>query len=194
MRPPIKAMLVTLALLAPVAGCDDAPTNAVVENAYAPAGDAAASASTTVWKVWWGTTLFATPVEPGASSETERAIPGRDFAYALLAPGWSPADGARPPRLVAVKSAAPIAASEHDLLRIVVSSDTFVGDCASGAPLSDVDARFIVERIFPGDFAGATYDPATCTTVPSGLDAAPPTDASPSDGGESDADGGTTGD
>jgi hypothetical protein len=159
LRPSLVALA---ALLAPVAACDDTPTTAVVENAYASAPDG--GASTSVYEVWWATALFPEAVAPGATSEPERAVPGSDFAYALLAPGWSPGD-AVPRRLVAVRSASPLAAAAHERLRIVVSPETFVGDCAAGQPLDAADARFIVERIFPGAFAGASYDPAACSST-----------------------------
>jgi hypothetical protein len=53
-------------------------------------------------------------------------------------------------------------------LRITVADETFIGDCASGKPLSSEDAQLIVERIFPGDFAGVTYDSTACITVSNG--------------------------
>jgi hypothetical protein len=163
-----------------VAGCNDTPTTAQVENTFASDVDGASARTMTVYKAWWVTTLFPNPVAAQATSESERTIPASDFAYALLAPGWSPADGSRPPRLIAAKSAAQLSVAVHDRLHIEVSDDTFVGDCAAGKPLDADDARLIVERIFSGDFAGVVYDPATCTngsqmsdagTSPDALDA-----------------------
>ena len=162
-----------LALLA-AAGCDTAPTTAVVENGYPAAADTANTV--TVFKLWWAATLFPDPVPPGASSETERTVPSTDFAYALVAPGWSPAAGTPPSRLVALESARPLTAPAHDLLTITVDDARFVGNCAAGSTLAAADAALIAERIFPGDFAGATYDPATCATVTATVDAG--TDAS----------------
>jgi hypothetical protein len=163
LRSRLRPSLVALAtLLAAVAACEDAPTTAVVENGYAPAPDG--GASTTVYEVWWATALFPEPVAAGETSEPERAVPVSDFAYALLAPGWTPGGGA-PPRLVAARSANPLDAAAHERLRIVVSPATFVGDCAAGEPLDAADARFIIERIFPGALAGESYDPATCSTM-----------------------------
>jgi hypothetical protein len=156
-----------LALLA-VVGCNGDPTTVVVDNGFPAAADAAGTM--TVFKVWWVTTLFPSPVAPGASSETERTIAATDFAYALLAPGWSPGGGP-PARLVALASAQPLTATPHDLLTITVDDAHFVGDCAAGSTLDAADAELIVERIFPGDFAGATYDPSTCTTTPAVADA-----------------------
>ena len=160
------ALGLAIALIA-AAGCNGDPTTAVVENGYPAAWRAG---TMTVFKVWWVTTLFPSPVAPGASSETERTIAATDFAYALLAPGWSPGGGP-PARLVALASAQPLTATPHDLLTITVDDAHFVGDCAAGSTLDAADAELIVERIFPGDFAGATYDPSTCTTTPAVADA-----------------------
>jgi hypothetical protein len=168
-KPSLFALTVLLAgFAAALGGCDDAPTTAVVENGFGvPAASNVGGANlppTSVVEVWWLTTLFPSAVGPGATSEIERAVPGTDFAYALLAPGWSPGDGGRPARLVAVKSAAELSVAAHGRLRIVVSNDAFTGDCDHGPPLDADDARLITERIFPGAFAGKVYDPATCTT------------------------------
>ena len=63
----------------------------------------------------------------------------------------------------------------------LVSDATFVGSCAAGQPLSQDDADLVTQRIFPGDFAGLTYDARTCTMVPADGDDA---DAAPGpDGG-----------
>jgi hypothetical protein len=174
LSPRLRSSLLAATLLATLAGCDDTPTTAVVENGYPPA---AGGGATTVFQAWWSTTLFPAPVVAGATSELERTVPASDFAYALLAPGWSPDAAGAPPRLVAVRSAEPLAVAAHERLRIVVSPDTFVGDCATGPPLDADDARLIVERIYPGAFAGATYDPATCTSTRSGADAGSDGDA-----------------
>jgi hypothetical protein len=164
-------------------GCDDNPTPADVEPDYATADDASAPAATiTVFKTWWVTTLFPSPVLPGAESETERTIPGTDFAYALIAPGWTADSGQPPARLVALKSAQTLTATEHHLLSITISDATFNGNCAAGSVLDGDDARLIVERIFPGEFAGLTYDPATCTATPTTATDAGATDGAGIDG------------
>jgi hypothetical protein len=164
-----------------VSGCDDKPATALVENGYPAAANGEALADTiTVFKTWWVTTLFPSPVVAGGSSETERTIPASDFAYALLAPGWSPDSVTPPPRLVAVKSLHKLAASAHDTLTITVSDDQFAGNCPAGAMLTDDDAHLIVERIFPGQFVGMSYDPATCTSLPTRSDGSVPDDAADS--------------
>jgi len=137
--------------------CNDTPTTAVVTNGFA------ATTAVSVYKLWWLETLFPDAVAPGAASAVQRTIPGSDYAYALLAPGWSAADG--PPRtLVPIKSAAKLTAYDHQLLRIIVAEATFTGDCVSSVLTAD-DATLIRTQLFPGEFAGATYDPATCTTT-----------------------------
>ena len=153
-------------------GCDDTPTTAVVDNAFPDVP----SAPVTVYRTWWAGTLFPDPVPPGAWSAPQRATPADDVAYALLAPGWTPAQGTPPTDLVAVRSAAPLVATEHETLHIAVDDTRFLGNCAAGAPLTPEDASLIVERIFRREFAGATYDPATCTTTP-GTGAAGPSAA-----------------
>jgi hypothetical protein len=165
MKKTTSLFLACLYLGVGASGCSDDPTTAIVENGFSPAADGGSNGKTTVFKVWWSTTLFASPIAPLTRSEVERTVPATDFAYALLALGWIPEDAAPPSRLVPVRSASRMTVAAHDLLRIVVSDETFTGDCATGKPLSAEDAQFIVERIFPGDFAGGVYDPATCETT-----------------------------
>ena len=157
------SLLALAATTLPLSACDDTASTVMVENAYA---------TITVYETWWATTLLADPVAPGATSAIERTVPGDDFAYALLAPGWTPGSGAPPAALIAARSAERLSVARGALLRIAVSDDAFIGNCAAGKPLDADSAQLIVERIFPGDFAGATYDPATCATTPASADAA----------------------
>jgi hypothetical protein len=161
----IKSSLSVLVLAAatlPLSACDDTPSTVMVENTYS---------TITVYKTWWATTLIADPVAPGGTSAVERTVPRDDYAYTLLAPGWTPGSAAPPATLIAARSAEMLLVARGDLLRIVVSDDTFVGNCAAGKPLDADSAQLIVERIFPDDFAGVTYDPATCATTPVSGDA-----------------------
>jgi hypothetical protein len=148
----------TLAVLTLVAtfGCDtETPTTLVVEN----------DGFVAVYKLWYASALFTSPVAPGSASTSERGVRGSAPAYALLAPGWDPSSSEPPPRLVPVRSTGELKAKRGDELRITVSDTTFVGDCAAGSTLSQDDADFITQRIFPGDFAGVFYDAKTCTTT-----------------------------
>jgi hypothetical protein len=183
---PFYRLVLPLAAAAGIAsvalgGCDDSATTAIVENG---------SPNMTILKAWWGETLFPGPIAPGASSEIERTTPGNTFAYALLAPGWSADSGAAPSRLIAIKSSQKLAVAAHDRLRIAISDDQFVGNCAAGKPLAAEDARLIVEAIFPGEFGGAVYDPATCTSTTVSVDGNASDDANGS-GRDAAADAGT---
>jgi hypothetical protein len=167
----------------PLSGCNDTPATVVVGNGYPASPDSDAAATVTIYKLWWTTTLIADPVAPEGVSPIERTVPGSDYAYALLAPGWSPESGAPPAALIAARSAERLSVARGARLEIVVSDHTFVGNCAAGKPLDADSAALIVERIFPGAFAGARYDPATCVTSAAAGDAAAP------DGGGTDAGG-----
>ncbi len=146
-----------LLLLPLLLGCEtESATNAVVDNA----------SKDVVYRVWWETTYFPSPVAAGQASDELRSVPATDFAYALLAPGWDPASGAPPASFVVLKSKAPLSVARGDTLHIVVSDATFAGRCDAREPLAQADADFVTQRIFPGEFAAATYDAATCTTKP----------------------------
>ena len=64
----------------------------------------------------------------------------------------------------------------------VVSDATFFGSCDAKQALSQGDADFITQRIFPGDFAKMIYDAKTCSSTPApdaGASAAGDADAGP---------------
>jgi hypothetical protein len=149
-------------------GCDtEDPTMVVVDDDYATVPDGGdPSSAVTVYKVWWLTSLMPDPVAPGDEGKAERAVAGRDYAYAVLAPGWSPSSGSPPGKLVFARSAAPLAATRGDTLHVHVSDAAFVGNCAAGKPLAQSDADFIARQIFPAELAGLAYDAATCTVSP----------------------------
>ena len=153
--------------------CDTADaTQAIVDNAYpAPAADADPATQTVVYRAWWVATYFPTPVGAGTSSEQERSVPVTGTAYAVLAPGWDPASETPPTKLVVVQSKAPLSIDRGDTLHITVSDATFTGNCAANQPLSQADADFITQSIFPGEFTNATYDAATCTMTVTDADA-----------------------
>jgi hypothetical protein len=160
---------------AAAAGCSsDAPTQIVVDNDYLRVEGGAAAAPMTVFKVWWATTLLPDAVGPSGEGQTQRTVPNTDYAYAVLAPGWDPDSGAPPSRFLAAKSLLRLQAVRGETLHVRVSDDTFAGDCADGKPLSQDDADLVTQRIFPGEFAGLTYDAATCVAT-----------AAPTDGGSS---------
>jgi hypothetical protein len=160
-------LLAAASLGAPL-GCDDPdPTLAIVDNAFPPPPQGGEpSAQTAVFKVWWSVTLFSDPVAAGASSQANRVVPGREAAYALLAPGWDPASGTPPTTLIPVKLRSEVSAARGDTVHITIAEATVDGLCASGTALSQDDADLITHRIFPGDFANVTYDAARCISTP----------------------------
>jgi hypothetical protein len=164
--------LVSISLLGVVACDTEDATMVVADNDYPVLPDGGdPTLEMTVFKVWWVTSLLPDPVLPGGEGEPQRTVPSTDFAYAVLAPGWNPSSLTPPSRFVAVKSATTLSASRGDTLHVHVSDDTFVGNCGAGRPLSQEDADFITQRIFPGEFSGKTYDAASCTASPTVGDA-----------------------
>lgn len=187
------------ALLMTVPACDtedatlaevvnDYPVIARDDDAGAPA-DIMGPTSLTVFKAWWGTALFVDGVVPGATSGPQRTTPQTAYAYALLAPGWDPSNGGPPTSLIAVRSNVRLSSARGQMLSIRVSDLDFTGRCGA-TPLSQTDADFITQRIFPAEFAGGHYDAATCVFTSDAADAASPeggmsSDASPLEDGAS---------
>ena len=136
---------------------DEAPTtHAVVENRYAAPG------GPVVHRAYWQAVSFDDPVLPGTSSVVLEAVPSSpNRAYVLLA-------GPGPSTFVVLQSRVDFGATLGHTTRIPVDDATFTGNCAAGAPLAPAEADFITRLVFPDDFAGRTYDAATCTTTPIG--------------------------
>ena len=157
-----------VAFAASLAACEtEDASKAVVENGYprlAPGGDPANQI--VVYRAWWVATYFPDPVAGGATSAEQRSVPASDYAYAVLAPGWEEATGTPPSELVVVKSKAPLSLARGETLHILVDDQTFAGRCVANQPLSQDEADLITQRIFPGEFAGMTYDAATCKLSP----------------------------
>lgn len=61
----------------------------------------------------------------------------------------------------------------RNTLHIPVSDASFAGNCAAGGVLTQSQADFITQIVFPDVFGGFTYDAATCTTTPLGDAGAP---------------------
>ncbi|MDB4974994.1 MAG: hypothetical protein JWN48_3335 [Myxococcaceae bacterium] len=146
-------------------GCGAAdPSLAVVDNAYPVTTETAQQ--TTVYRVFWAVAEFAEPLAPGQSSEEERVIPASDYAYLLLAPGWDPSSAEPPKRLLPARTKSKVSVARGHRLHIVISEATVDGSCATGSPLSQDDADFITQRIFPGEFSSVLYDASTCSAQP----------------------------
>jgi hypothetical protein len=89
-------------------------------------------------------------------------------AYAILAPGWDPKSSTPPTSFVVLESRNGLEVHLGGTLQIPIDDTTFMGDCASGSFLSQAQADFITQSIFPSVFASLHYDAATCTTTPVG--------------------------
>jgi hypothetical protein len=148
-----------------LAGCDSSePTRAMLRNDYPSATDPGSVDSSTVYRGWWSVAQFPAPVPAGQVSDPVRVVQGSDYGYALLAPAWDESSGNPPTTLIALRSTGKLSVGRGDWLTFVVSAQTTVGDCRAGNPLTREDADFITQRIFPAQFAGLSYDAATCTT------------------------------
>jgi len=158
---------VLLAWCSSIAACHTSePTTAVLSNEYSASTDARSATAMPVYKGWWAVAQFPDPVAAGQVSDPVRIVPGRDYGYALLAPGWDPSTEALPGALIPVRSAHELSVERGELLTFVVSEQATVGDCGAGKPLSQEDADYVCQRIFPEVFAGLRYDAASCTTAP----------------------------
>lgn len=185
MRVIVKALVLSVVCASTlVVGCDDTETTAVVDNAYPTLSDGGVDPlnSITVYRAWWLVTAFTDPVAAGTSSNSHRVVDGLDSAYFVLAPGWDPKSGSVPTHLIVAKTKTAIGVSKGDVLHITANDENLVGNCAAKQPLTQSDADFITQNIFPDELAGFTYDAATCTLTPI-------SDGGISDAGESDSSG-----
>jgi hypothetical protein len=159
-----KVIAPALCLALPSAGCDAHPQSTVVlDNDYPPF----ATVPLPVYRAYWQAVSFPAPVAPGSSSDPQDTVPASDnTAYALLAPGWDPSGATPPTAFVVVQSREGFGVHLNDTLHIPVDDTAFAGNCAAGSPLTQAQADFITQLVFPCDFASFRYDAATCTTTP----------------------------
>ncbi len=187
--PAIGAAPLALGLI--VSACDtEDPTSAVIDNEY-PAVDPDGgdpSQQTVVYKVWWSSSLFLSPIPSAAESDPSRVVTGGDVAYVILAPGWDPASTYPPTTLIPVKTRNSLFVKRGDTLHIHVSDTTVIGNCSArtSGQLTQDDADFITQRIFPGDFATGTYNAKSCA-----LTLFPPEAGADADAGAADSTPGT---
>jgi hypothetical protein len=160
----VVAVFLACAFLA--LGCEGDPHTAVVlDNDY----PAAAVPAQVVYQGYWQAVTFATPVPPGSSSAPQSTVGASDnTAYVVLAPGWDPDAGAStvPASLVVLQSKNGYGVHLDDTLHIPVDDSTFAGNCAAGSTLTQAQADFITQLVFPSVFASLHYDAATCAVTP----------------------------
>jgi hypothetical protein len=152
-----------------LSGCGDAPhTYVSLDNEYPASGT-----SPVVYQGWWQAVPFSTPIPPGGSSGPQSTVAASDnAAYVVLAPGWDPSSNALPTSFIVMQSKTGFAVHLNDTLHIPVDDEHFAGNCLAGSRLTQEQADFITQLVFPRTFAAFRYDAATCTTTPMG-DAGP---------------------
>jgi hypothetical protein len=157
-----RAVLLALPL---AAGCDyvDTPyTYVVLDNDY----PASTRSPLTVYRAYWQAVSFQDPVGPGSSSAPQSTVPcSANTAWVVLAPAWTANDPTPPQSFVVLQSRDGFAVDLNNTVHIPVQDATFIGDCRAGSFLSQSEADFITELVFPNVFAGLHYDAATCTTT-----------------------------
>jgi hypothetical protein len=152
-----------LAPIAAMLGCDARPvTTVTIHNQY----PASAKNPLVVYRARWQAVAFADPIVPGSSSVAEGAVPASsDTAYVVLAPGWDPASDSPPASLVVVQSREGFELHLDSALHIPIDDTSFIGNCAAGTFLSEAQAAFVTQLLFPDVFASRRYDPASCTVT-----------------------------
>jgi hypothetical protein len=147
-------------LLPHVTGCDTPTAYVVLENEY----PRSAERPLVVYDAFWQAVEFKTPLPPGASSLPQVTLSASaNTAYVLLAPGWDTASATAPEAYVLLQSREGFSVSLDETLDIPVDDATFAGSCAAGSPLSQEQADFMTQIVFPGEFGARGYDAATCT-------------------------------
>ncbi len=146
-----------------VAGCDSRPqTFVLVENNYTPSPTSAL----VIYRAYWQAVPFQNPISPGTSSDAQSTVPASaNTAYVVVAPGWDPDASASPTSFVVMQSRDGFDVHLDDTLHIPVDDTTFVGNCATGSFLSQGQADFITQLVFPIEFAPFRYDAASCSTT-----------------------------
>jgi hypothetical protein len=146
-----------------LAGCETSQAFVILENAYPPS----ATRPLVVYRAVWQAVAFQAPLTPGASSEPQSTVPAScNTAYAILAPGWNPTGSTPPTSFIVLQSSRGFAVDVYDTLHIPVDDSTFSGNCAWGSFLTQAEADFITQIVFPDVFAALRYDAATCSTQP----------------------------
>jgi len=161
----VRALAAGTIAVAPLClGCGDAPhTYVALDNAYP------ASSKLVVYEGFWLAVPFPHPIPPGGSSGPQSTVAASDnTAYVILAPGWDPTTSAGPTSLVVMQSRSGLAVHMNDTLHIPVDDAHFAGNCAAGSHLTQQQADFVTQLVFPSTFASFRYDAATCTTTPTG--------------------------
>jgi hypothetical protein len=140
--------------------CDTPHTDVVFDNHY-PASPTAM----VVYRAAWQAVIDNAGIPPGESSNAQSTVgASENTAYVVLAPGWDPASHTAPSSIVVLQSRQGFAVHLNNTLHIPIDDATFAGNCGAGSFLSQTQADFITQLVFPGDFTYLRYDAATCST------------------------------
>lgn len=162
--------VIAVAYALPAIGCDTPHTDVVLDNDY----PTSRTDALVICRAAWQAVTFQDPLAPGASSDPQSTVAASEnTAYVVLAPGWDPASAAPPTSFVVLQSRQGFAVHLDNTLQIPVDDTTFMGNCAAHSFLSQTQADFITQFVFPGDFASFRYDAASCKTSPNGDARAP---------------------
>jgi hypothetical protein len=157
--------VLTLCFAAVAAGCGSPQTFVVLDNNYPPH----TPIPLVVYQAYWQAVSFPQPVAPDASSDAQSTVPASaNTAYVLLAPGWDPTSTAPPTSFIVLQSQDGFGVHLGDTLHIPVDDAMFLGNCGARSFLTQAQADFITQLVFPSAFASFRYDAATCTTTPIG--------------------------
>jgi hypothetical protein len=181
-RPSARSFgLIAIACTLPALGCGTPQTDVVLDNDY----PMSPTDALVVYRAAWQAVTFQGPIAPGSSSDPQSTIAASEnTAYVVLAPGWDPASAAAPTSFVVLQSRQGFAVHLNNTLHIPVDDATFIGNCAAKSFLSQAQADFITQLVFPSDvldaggqtlvgFASLHYDAATCKATPIGDARAP---------------------
>jgi hypothetical protein len=158
------AIALLLSAAGAASGCDAPPTATVtLANEYPVSKN-----PLVVYDAYWQAVSFrGAAIFPGSSSAAQNTLScSANTAYVVVAPGWDPTSGAPPASLLVLQSRGDgFGVDLGDALTIPVDDTTFQGNCAAGSPLTQAQADFITQRVFPGDFTNLHYDATTCVTT-----------------------------
>ncbi len=167
-RSPLCGVCLVLPLALLATGCanvDTPYTYVALDNGY----PTSSPVPLVVYQAAWQATAFQTPLPPGASSGPLATVPASEnTAYVVLAPGWDPTSSSPPTSFVVLQSRSGFAVRLDTTLHIPVDDARFMGNCAAGSVLTQSQADFITQLVFPGTFQGLSYDAARCVTTPIG--------------------------
>jgi hypothetical protein len=162
--------MMAIACTLPAIGCDTPHTDVVLDNDY----PVSRTDALVVYRASWQAVTFQDPIAPGSSSDLQSTVAASEnTAYVVLAPGWDPASAVAPTSFVVLQSRQGFGVHLNNTLHISVDDMTFIGNCAADSFLSQAQADFITQLVFPADFASLHYDAASCKTTPIGDARAP---------------------